>query len=125
VTRSAVLVHVLDLHPLEPGRDPEADLAALEAELAAYDPELADRPAMVVANKADLPEGRARLPEAEAGGQAPRPAVLRVSAATGEGMRELLYALGAEVSPGQGGPAGRLSRPRRPPSPPTPRCRSR
>ncbi|MFL5882394.1 MAG: GTPase ObgE, partial [Actinomycetota bacterium] len=29
VTRSAVLVHVLDLHPLEPGRDPEADLAAL------------------------------------------------------------------------------------------------
>ncbi|HEX9343874.1 MAG TPA: GTPase ObgE, partial [Actinomycetota bacterium] len=34
VTRSAVLVHVLDLAPLEPGRDPEADLAALEAELA-------------------------------------------------------------------------------------------
>ena len=50
VTRSAVLVHVLDLHPLEPGRDPEADLAALEAELRAYEPELADRPAMVVAN---------------------------------------------------------------------------
>ncbi len=97
VTRSAVLVHVLDLHPLEPGRDPEADLAALEAELAAYDPELADRPAMVVANKADLPEGRARIPEAEAAARRRGLPFFAVSAATGEGIRELLYALGAEV----------------------------
>ncbi|HSR27604.1 MAG TPA: GTPase ObgE, partial [Actinomycetes bacterium] len=98
VTRSAVLVHVLDLHPLEPGRDPEADLAALEAELAAYDPELADRPAMVVANKVDLPEGRARLPEAEAAAKRRGLPFFAVSAATGEGIRELLYALGAEVA---------------------------
>ena len=98
VTRSAVLVHVLDLHPLEPGRDPEADLAALEAELAAYDPELADRPAMVVANKADLPEGRARLPEAAAAAKRRGLPFFAVSATTGEGIRELLYALGAEVS---------------------------
>ncbi|HWC42991.1 MAG TPA: GTPase ObgE [Actinomycetota bacterium] len=98
VTRSAVLVHVLDLVPLEPGRDPEADLAALEAELAAYDPELADRPAMVVANKADLPEGRARLPEAEAAARRRGLPFFAVSAATGAGMREFLYALGAEVA---------------------------
>jgi len=98
VTRSAVLVHVLDLVPLEPGRDPEADLAALEAELAAYDPELADRPAMVVANKADLPEGRARLPEAAAAAKRRGLPFFAVSAATGAGMRELLYALGAEVA---------------------------
>ena len=96
VTRSAVLVHVLDLVPLEPGRDPEADLAALEAELAAYDPELADRPAMVVANKADLPEGR--LPEAEAAATRRGLPFFAVSAATGSGMREFLYALGAEVA---------------------------
>src|SRR5215218_3929106 len=91
VTRSAVLVHVLDLAPLEPGRNPEADLAAL-------DPELADRPAMVVANKADLPEGRARLPEAEAAAKRRGLPFFAVSAATGSGMRELLYALGAEVA---------------------------
>jgi GTP-binding protein len=97
VTRSAVLVHVLDLHPLEPGRNPEADLAALVAELAAYDPELADRPAMVVGNKADLPEGRARIPEAEAAAKRRGWAFFAVSAATGAGMREFLYALGAEV----------------------------
>ena len=98
VTRSAVLVHVLDLHPLEPGRDPEADLAALEAELAAYDPELADRPAMVVANKVDLPEGRARLPEAEAAARRRGLLFFGVSAVTGEGMPAFLYALGDEVA---------------------------
>ena len=98
VTRSAVLVHVLDLVPLEPGRDPEADLAALEAELAAYDPELADRPAMVVANKADLPDGRARLPEAAAAAKRRGLPFFALSAATGSGMREFLYALGAEVA---------------------------
>jgi GTPase len=98
VTRSAVLVHVLDLVPLEPGRDPEADLAALEAELAAYDPELADRPAMVVANKADLPDGRAHLPEAAAAAKRRGLPFFALSAATGAGMREFLYALGAEVA---------------------------
>jgi GTP-binding protein len=112
VTRSAVLVHVLDLHPLEPGRDPEADLAALEAELAAYDPELADRPAMVVGNKADLPEGGARLPEAEAAAKRRGLPFFAVSAATGQGMERFLYALGAEV--GQ----ARAARPVAPAAPP-------
>jgi GTP-binding protein len=98
VTRSAVLVHVLDLVPLEPGRDPEGDLASLEAELAAYDPELADRPAMVVANKCDLPDGRARLPEAAAAAKRRGLPFFALSAATGAGMREFLYALGAEVA---------------------------
>jgi len=98
VTRSAVLVHVLDLVPLEPGRDPEADLAALEAELAAYDPELAARPAMVVANKVDLPEGRDRLPEAQAAAARRGLACFGVSAVTGEGVPAFLYALGAAVA---------------------------
>jgi GTPase len=98
LTRSAVLVHVLDLVPFEPGRDPEADLAALEAELAAYDPELAARPAMVVANKVDLPEGRGRLPEAQAAAARRGLACFGVSAVTGEGVPAFLYALGAAVA---------------------------
>jgi GTP-binding protein len=98
VTRSAVLVHVIDLAPVEPGRDPESDLAALEAELAAYDPGLADRPALVVANKIDLPEGRARLPEAEAAAARRGLACYAVSAATGEGLQALVYALGETVA---------------------------
>jgi GTPase len=93
-----VLVHVLDLAPAEPGRDPEADLAALEAELAGYDPELAGRPALVVANKVDLPDGRARLPEAEAAAARRGLACHAVSAATGEGLPGLVYALGELVA---------------------------
>jgi GTP-binding protein len=98
VTRSAVLVHVLDLHPLEPGRGPEADLAALEAELAAYDPELAERPTLVAANKIDLPDGRARLPEAEAAAARRGLELFPISAATGEGLQPLLRAIGAAVA---------------------------
>jgi GTPase len=98
VTRSAVLVHVLDLVPTDPGRDPEADLAAIEAELAAYDPELAARPAMVVANKVDLPEGRARLPEAQAAADRRGLPFFGISAVTGEGVPAFLYALGAAVA---------------------------
>jgi GTPase len=98
VTRSAVLVHVLDLVPLEPDRNPETDLAALEAELHAYDPDLADRPAMVVANKVDLPEGRARLPEAEAAAARRGLPCFGISAVTGEGLPAFLYALGAAVA---------------------------
>jgi GTP-binding protein len=98
VTRSAVLVHVLDLHPLEPGRGPEADLAALEAELAAYDPELAERPTLVAANKIDLPDGRARLPEAEAAAAKRGLELFPISGATGEGLQPLLRAIGAAVA---------------------------
>jgi GTPase len=98
LTRSAVLVHVLDLVPHEPDRDPEGDLAALEAELAAYDPELATRPAMVVANKLDLPEGRARLPAAQAAAARRGLACFGISAVTGEGIAGLLYALGEAVA---------------------------
>jgi GTPase len=98
LARSAVLVHVIDLVPLEEGRDPERDLAALEGELDAYDPELASRPALVAANKSDLPEGRARLPEARAAAERRGLPFHAVSAATGEGMPALLYAIAGAVA---------------------------
>ena len=98
VARSAVLVHVIDLVPMEPGRDPEHDLAALEAELLAFDPELADRPAMVAANKIDVPQGRERLQEAEAAAARRGLPMFAISAATGEGMQALLYAMAEAVS---------------------------
>jgi GTPase len=98
LARSAVLVHVIDLAPMEPGRDPEGDLAALEAELAAHDPDLATRPALVAANKTDLPQGRERLPEAEAAAARRGLPFFPISAATGEGMPALLYALADAVA---------------------------
>jgi GTP-binding protein len=98
LARSAVLVHVIDLVPLEAGRDPEHDLAALEAELEAYDLDLAARPALVAANKVDVPEGRGRLPEAEAAAAHRDLPCFPISAATGEGLPALLYAIADAVA---------------------------
>jgi GTP-binding protein len=92
IERTAVLVHVIDTATLEPGRDPVADLDAIEAELTAYGG-LEDRPRLVVLNKVDVPDGRdlAEIvrPDLEERGLR----VFEVSAATRHGLRELTYAL--------------------------------
>ncbi|GAA0531708.1 GTPase Obg [Saccharopolyspora subtropica] len=106
IERCAVLVHVVDCATLEPGRDPVSDVDALETELAQYTPalqteqggvDLGSRPRMVVLNKVDVPEARelAELvrPDLEARGWP----VFEVSTATREGLRELSYAMAAEV----------------------------
>jgi GTP-binding protein len=102
VERCTVLVHVIDCATLEPGRDPVTDLDVLEAELTAYDEltgaDMASRPKLVVLNKIDVPEGRDLaelvLPDLEARGLA----VYLVSAATGEGLRELAFAMAAVIA---------------------------
>jgi GTP-binding protein len=102
VERCTVLVHVIDCATQEPGRDPVTDLDVLEAELAAYDDltgaDMASRSRVVVLNKIDVPEAR-DLAEIVAPdlGAAGLP-VHMVSAATGEGLRELSFALAAIIS---------------------------
>lgn len=88
LSRTAVLVHVLDLSTPE-GRDPLTDFEALQRELAAADAELAAKPQVVVGNKLDLTDApdTLELVREELG---PRGIdVFGVSAATGEGL-ELL-----------------------------------
>ena len=53
VERTRLLVHVLDLAPLD-GSDPAANHATIEAELAAHDPRLAALPRVLALSKADL-----------------------------------------------------------------------
>jgi GTP-binding protein len=92
VERTRVLVHVLDLAPLD-ASDPAANFATIEAELAAHDPRLAALPRMLALSKADL------VPPAEA--QAAAAAwrerfageVFVTSSATGQGIEELGLAL--------------------------------
>ncbi len=98
VERCAVLLHVIDCATEEPGRDPLSDIDAIEHELAQYSGSLASRPRLVALNKVDVPEGRdlAELvrPElAERGWP-----IFEISAATREGLTELSYALGTEVT---------------------------
>ncbi|MBM7808113.1 GTP-binding protein [Geodermatophilus bullaregiensis] len=105
VERCAVLVHVVDMATVEPGRDPETDIEALEHELALYSEaaaggdelDLVGRLRIAVLNKIDVPDGRELVdlvrPSLEARGLR----VFPVSAATGEGLAELGYALAAVV----------------------------
>ncbi|MFC0033994.1 GTPase ObgE [Micromonospora chaiyaphumensis] len=92
VERCAVLVHVVDTATLEPGRDPLADIDAIESELTQYGG-LAERPRLVALNKIDVPDGRDLAdivrPDLEARGFR----VFDVSTATREGLRELTYAM--------------------------------
>ncbi|WCN80356.1 GTPase ObgE [Micromonospora sp. LH3U1] len=92
IERCSVLVHVIDSATLEPGRDPVADIDAIEAELSQYGG-LTDRPRLVAVNKVDVPDGRdlAEIvrPDLEERGYR----VFEVSAATREGLKELKYAM--------------------------------
>ena len=102
VERCSTLVHVLDCATEEPGRDPEADLAAVEEELAAYGDatgaELLTRPRLIALNKVDVPAARELAdpikPDLEKRGYQ----VFEISAATGEGMRQLGFAMAALVA---------------------------
>ena len=53
VERTRLLVHVLDLAPLD-GSDPLANHAVIERELAEHDPRLAELPRILALSKADL-----------------------------------------------------------------------
>ena len=92
VSRTAVLVHLVDVHE----RDEEAALADLEvvrAELRAYSDELENKPSLVAVSKGDLPgvaetahSLRDRLRESNI-------EVYLLSSATGEGLPELRNAI--------------------------------
>jgi GTP-binding protein len=95
VERCAAIVHVVDTATVEPGRNPVDDLDVIEQELASYGG-LSDRPRLVALNKVDVPDGREMAdlvrPDLEARGLR----VFAVSAASGEGLRELTFAM-AEI----------------------------
>jgi GTP-binding protein len=104
VERCAALVHVVDTATIEPGRNPVDDLAVIENELSRYGG-LEDRPRLVALNKIDVPDGRdlSDIVIDELREQGLR--VFPVSAASGEGLRELSFAMAQLVA------AARAARP--------------
>jgi GTPase len=95
VERCAAIVHVVDMITIEPGRNPEDDLAVIEHELASYGG-LDDRPRLVALNKIDVPDGREMAEMVRADLESHGHRVFAVSAASGEGLRELTFAM-AEI----------------------------
>jgi GTP-binding protein len=86
IERTRVLIHLMD--GARPAADILADKAVIENELRLWNPALLERPILPVLSKLDLPEARERFEEL----REQIPGLRGISAATGEGVRDLLYA---------------------------------
>ncbi len=97
VERCSALVHVIDCATYLPGRDPVTDFGVIETELAAHGG-LADRPRLIALNKIDVPDAAeiAELAAAELGARGLP--VFLVSTKTGQGLRELIFAMAGLVA---------------------------
>ncbi|RAL26641.1 GTPase ObgE [Thermoflavimicrobium daqui] len=91
VERTKVLVHVIDMAGSE-GRDPYEDFKQINEEIKLYRQDLENRPQIIAANKMDLPDAEDYLEmfKEQAGPDLP---IYPISAATHQGMKELLYAV--------------------------------
>ena len=89
VDRCRLLAHVVDVSGSE-GRDPVADFDAINEELARYNPELAARPQIIAANKADILQDPSALDRLRERVQASGFPLFLISAATHQGVRELV-----------------------------------
>lgn len=92
IERTKVIIHMVDAASVE-GRDPIADIYAINKELEAYNPEIAARPQVIAANKIDAiwdpendPVEKIRQ-EFEPKGIP----VFPISAVSGQGLKELMY----------------------------------
>ena len=94
VERTRLLVHVLDLAPLD-GSDPEANYELIESELSRYNADLAALPRVVALSKADLvtAEDAAAVGEQWRARLGADVAVVVTSSATREGLDSLADAL--------------------------------
>jgi GTPase len=85
VERTRVLIHLMD--GARPVDEILADKDVIENELRMWNPLLAERPTIPVISKLDLPDARLSFAEL----QARIPDLRGISAATGEGVRDLLF----------------------------------
>ena len=93
IERTRLIVHVVDAASTE-GRDPIEDIHAINKELREYDEVLADRPQIIAANKLDCmsEEDKEAVLELLRDEFTPEGIeVYPISAATGDGVRELLF----------------------------------
>ena len=92
IERTRVIIHIVDAAGTE-GRDPIADIRAIENELRAYDPAILEKPMVIAANKIDAIYDdenniiKSLRDEFEKDGVK----VFPISAVSGKGLKELLY----------------------------------
>ena len=92
IERTKVMIHMVDAASVE-GRDPIADIYAINKELKDYDPKLLEKPQVIAANKIDAiyEEAESALPAIKAEFEPQGIKVFPISAVSGQGLKELLY----------------------------------
>ena len=94
IERTKVIIHMVDAASTE-GRDPVADIKAINEELRAYNPELLKRPQVIAANKIDAiytdDETQNPVDVIKKAFEPEGIKVYPISAVTGQGLKELLY----------------------------------
>lgn len=92
IERTRVIIHIVDAAGTE-GRDPIADIYAINKELEAYNAEIASRPQVIAANKIDaiFDDGESPVDKIKAEFEPKGIPVFPISAVSGEGVKELLY----------------------------------
>lgn len=94
IERTKVIIHMVDAASTE-GRDPVADIKAINKELEAYNPELLTRPQVIAANKIDVlgayDDGKDPIGELRDEFEKDGIKVFPISSVTGQGLKELLY----------------------------------
>ena len=94
VERTRALLHLI---APDPGRDIDTDFDAIMKEVKAFSPTLAKRPMIVAVAKADLPEAKEAWTRLKAKMKRRGHELRLISPVTGEGVRELVFALDALV----------------------------
>ena len=94
IERTKVMIHMVDAASTE-GRDPIADIYAINKELEAYNPELCRKPQVIAANKIDAiyPGGEDPVEKLRKEFEPQGIQVYPISAVSGQGLKELLYAV--------------------------------
>lgn len=91
IERTRVLIHIVDAASTE-GRDPVADIYAINKELEAYNEEIAARPQVIAANKIDaLGDNEEPIQRLKDEFEPKGIKVFPISAVAGKGLKELLY----------------------------------
>ena len=95
LVRTKLLLHLVDIAPLDPGIDPAKEARAIVAELRKYDAALYRKPRWLVLNKADLlaPEDRTHAAKELVRRLRWKGPHFLISAVSGEGCRELCQAV--------------------------------
>lgn len=97
IERTRILIHVVDVSSVE-GRNPIEDFDIINSELSKYDMSLEERPQIVAANKTDIIQDEAVYNEFLEEMKKRGYEVFPISAATGQGVEQLMLKVYGELS---------------------------